>query len=163
VPYAYNQVVRVVTLNFLLNSCFWRSYHLIKLRVASPNFKFKSFCLRSFLCTVFYTILLLWQIIGIIYKAECAHRFSSPSKTNFDLFGIHKPYCPHTMAQSKIIIGELWMKRGIFELHVTKAYWSSELYFHLFFISALDRGKLQFHARLINIRGKPPPHPLPFE
>jgi len=49
------------------------------------------------------------------------------------------------------------MKRGILELHVTKAYWSSELYFHPLLISALVRGMLQLHARLINIRGKPPP------
>jgi hypothetical protein len=103
--YACIQVVRVVTHNLLLNSCFWRSYHMIKLTVASPNLKFKSFCLRSSLRTVFYTILLLWQIMGIINSAECAHRFSSPSYTNFDLFGIHKPYCHHTIAQSQIIIG----------------------------------------------------------
>jgi len=107
VPYACGQVIRVVTHNLLLNSCFWRSYHLIKLRVASPNIKFKSFGLRSSLSAVFYTILLLWQIMGTIYNTECIHRFSSPSNTNFDLFDIQKPYCRHTMAQNKIKIGEL--------------------------------------------------------
>jgi len=52
------------------------------------------------------------------------------------------------------------MKRGIFELRVTKAYGSSVLYFHLFLTSALDRSMLQLHARLINPRGNsflPPP------